>query len=312
MATPAVAQAAVGPLLRAPEKEKTAGHLAHMIFFTGDPLKKIEPIIARLLSDNPEDILVTIVSGRAAEADEREPHGVQVMRFPGESVLHLRQRIPEIIGDAQWVILLEDHNHIDDGWLSDLRRTLAEAPEHVTAIMGGADNRTSMDPWSWANFIMVLGLHWAPCAQPPAEPLYFNVAFRRGMFPAKRFALGEFETEALARLMTCDSSATPFPIDHVQYRAFPGVLYYHWCNGRMSGAIMRQNTKDGYRHVTRHALRVVGKRMRLLEKIVKTHPKAGKLPPGTIIRTRILAVCHAAGALAGGIIGYGGAPWQLE
>ena len=312
MATPTVAQEAVGPTFWAQEQRPTARLLAHMILFTGDPLKKIEPVLRKLRREDARDIRVTVVSGRSADADDSNPHNVEVIRFPGESTLHLRTRIPVFAGQAEWVILLEDHNHLDDNWLRNLRCALKEAPAHVGAVAGGADNRTSTDPWSWANFLVVLGFYWAPCSRPPAEPLFFNVAYRRDVFPPHTYGLGEFEMETTEALMSHETSAMPFPVDHVQFRSFPNVFYYHWCNGRMTGAMMRHNKPDGYAHVVRHAKWVAGGRMRLLEDIIRTHPKSGLLPAGTIARVRLLAFCHAMGALVGGLIGYGRAPWALE
>ncbi len=289
-----------------------ARYLAHVIFFTGHELRKLDPVLSSLRRQDSGDVRITVVSGHARVADDANPGDIEVLRFPGESTLHLRRRIPEIAAAADWVVVLEDHNHLHDEWLSEMRRALLAAPASATAVIGGSDNLTSTDAWSWANFLMVLGFYWTPLPSLPPEPLFFNVAFRRDLFPSRGYALGEFEVQANGALMAQTSCRTAFAIDHVQYRQFPGVLYYHWCNGRATGSMMARNSPDGYRQVVRHARSVAGVRMRQLAGVIRNHPKARALPRGTLARTWCLALSHAAGALAGGIVGEGRAPWSLE
>jgi hypothetical protein len=286
--------------------------LAHILFFTADPLAKLDAPLASLRRQRAGDVRVTVVSGHVFEADDASPGDIEFLRFPGESPLQLRRRIPEIAAAASWIVVLEDHNHLHERWLSDLRRALLAAPAEATAVVGGSDNRTSTDPWSWANFLLVQGFYWTPCQQPLPEPLFFNVAFRRELIPPRRYALGEFEVLANKDMMSQASFVSAFPVNHVQFRKFPSVLHYHWCNGRTTGAMMARNAPDGFRHVLRHARRVAGARLRSLAQVIRSHPKAGLLPGGTMARIRVLAFCHAAGTLAGGLLGEGRTPWRLE
>lgn len=284
--------------------------LVHLFVVTSDPLSKIAPVL-RALADPPAEARVTILSGCAVADDERELPGIPFFRFPGETPLELRRRVPELAGDAEWVLLLEDHNHVDRAWLHRALAAIAAAPGDATTVRGGADNLTSTDPWSWANFLMVLGFHWTPLQGQSQEPLFFNVALRRTRLLADRLDVGELEIKAMAALEE-RPAAGDFPVDHVQFRRSPSVFFYHWCNGRVTGAIMKRHHPDGLRHVLRHARRVAGQRIRRLADVVRRHPSAGRLPAGTITRVAMLSICHAAGALYGGIFGIGDAARHLE
>jgi hypothetical protein len=284
--------------------------LVHLFVVTGDPLAKINHVLHEL-ADPPPEVEVTIVSGCAITDDAQELPGIRFARYPGETPLDLRRRVPELAGDTEWVLLLEDHNHVDRAWLNRALASIAAAPVHATTVRGGAENLTSTDPWSWANFLMVLGFHWAPLQSQAHEPLFFNVALRRARLLTKCLEVGEFEIKALTALEE-QPTAGNFPIDHVQFRRVPGVFFYHWCNGRMTGAVMRQHHPDGWRHVLRHARRVAGTRIQQLTEIVRRHPSAHRLPVGTLTRVAMLSLCHAAGALFGGAFGIGDAARHLE
>ena len=282
----------------------------HLLVVTGDPLEKIAPVM-RELACPPPAVQVTIVSGCADTDDELGLAGVQLVRFPGETPLELRRRVPELAGDAEWVLLLEDHNRVDRAWLDRALASIAAAPTDATTVRGGADNLTSTDPWSWANFLMVLGFHWTPLQRQSLEPLFFNVALRRARLLRDRLDVGEFEIKALTALEE-QPAAGDFPVDHVQFRRAPGVFFYHWCNGRVTGAVMRRHHPDGWRHVLRHACRIAGERVRQLAVVVRRHPSAALLPVGTLTRVAMLSVCHAAGAIYGGAFGIGNAARHLE
>ena len=223
----------------------------------------------------------------------------------------MRRRVPELAVDSEWVLLLEDHNRVDRAWLERALAAMKAAPADATTVRGGADNRTSTDAWSWANFLMVLGFHWTPLHSQSREPVFFNVALRRDRLRSARLEVGEFEITSLAALEE-QPVAGDFPVDHVQFRAAPGVFFYHWCNGRVTGAAMRQHHPDGWRHVLRHARRIAGERIRQLTELVHRHPAAGRLPEGTLTRVAMLSFCHAAGALYGGAFGSGNAARHLE
>jgi hypothetical protein len=301
------------PTVETPEDTasgKGSRPLLDLVLVTADPLAKIKPVIAMLI-DRPADVQLTVVSGCATDLDEPAMARVRLLRFPGETPFDLRRRLPDVVGDAEWLLLLEDHNHLDRSWLERLKDAVATAAPGVRMIRGGADNRTSTDRWSWANFLMVLGFHWTPRQADAPEAMFFNVAFRRSVLPACSLAVGEFEVRVMATLAE-ESTAGDFPIDHVQFRRFPGVLLYHWCNGRVTGAAMRRHHRDGWWQVLRHARRVVGERVRLLATHVAGHPHATSLPGGTLARVAALSACHAAGALWGGLAGPGDAARHLE
>jgi hypothetical protein len=284
--------------------------LVHLIVVTGDPLAKIAPVLRELASPPPE-ARVTVLSGCAVTDDELTIPGIRLLRFSGETPLDLRRRVPEVAGDVEWVLLLEDHNHVDRAWLGRALASIAAAPTDATTVRGGADNLTSTDAWSWANFLMVLGFHWTPFHGHAVEPLIFNVALRRARLRSNRFEVGEFEIKALASLED-RPAAGDFAVDHVQFRRAPGVFFYHWCNGQVTGAAMRRHHPDGWWQVLRHARRTAYERIRQLGDVVKRHPSANRLPAGTLSRVAVLSLCHAAGAIYGGIFGVGSAARHLE
>jgi hypothetical protein len=298
------------PALRDAAPDTRPRPLINLVLVTADPLAKVADVLAALI-DRPADVQLTVVSGCAADLSEPGMTGARLLRFPGETPFDLRRRLPEVVGDAEWLLLLEDHNHLDRSWLERLRQAVATAAPGVRMIRGGADNRTSTDRWSWANFLMVLGFHWTPWQADAPEAMFFNVAFRRSLLPAGPMEAGEFEVRVMARLAE-ECTAGDFPIDHVQFRQFPGILLYHWCNGRVTGAAMRRHHQDGWWQVLRHARRVVGERVRLLAAHVGRHPRGASLPSGTLARVAALSACHAAGALWGGLAGAGDAARRLE
>jgi len=282
----------------------------HLFLVTADPLPKIAGVLADL-AELPPDVRLTVLSGCTEQSTGAVIPGARVLHFPGETTFDMRRRISELAGDVEWILLLEDHNQIDRSWLDRVRRAVAAVPADVRTIRGGADNCTSTDRWSWANFLMVLGFHWTPRQGEAPEPMFFNVAFRRSLLPAGRMELGAFEVLVLATLLD-KSVAGDFAIDHVQFRQFPGVCFYHWCNGRVTGAAMRRHHPDGRRHVLRHAGRVGWERVGRLASAVRRHPRAAHLPTGTLARVAMLSACHAAGALYGGLFGPGTAARYLE
>lgn len=197
----------------------------HLFLVTADQLCKITGVLTEL-AELPPDVQLTVLCGCAEDSAAVGIPGARVLRFAGETTFDLRRRISELAGDVDWLLLLEDHNQIDRSWLERVRQAVAAVPSEVQTIRGGADNRTSTDRWSWANFLMVLGFHWTPRQSDAPEPLFFNVAFRRSLLPAQRMDGGEFEVHVLATL-TENSVAADFAIDHVQFRRFPGVFFYH-------------------------------------------------------------------------------------
>jgi hypothetical protein len=182
-------------------------------------------------------------------------------------------------------------------------------------IVGAATNERSTDAWSAANFLSVLGFHWAPVIPRPVEPLGFNVAIRRKLLGHDRLQLGQYEMQLVPRAMEAVEADASFPVDHVQYRRFPQVLYYHWCNGRVTGSFMRKYDPAGFRKAWDHAANTClgrQRRQRRLRAVLRAHPLRHTLVRGTFLRLQLLAITHSLGSLWGGIFEEGRAPWELE
>ena len=91
----------------------------------------------------------------------------------------------------------------------------------VLIVVGAATNTRSTDKWSWANFLCVLGFHWAPEIQTPLEPLAFNVALKRAVLGRDRLALGQYESEIVPLAMKAARADPGFSVDHMQFRKLP-------------------------------------------------------------------------------------------
>ena len=284
-----------------------------VVIVTHEPLTKVGPVLASLAQAATDRFHVVVLTGAQSPgpSDDLGPR-VTVAGFPGESVFHLRSRIPELTTSAEWAVILEDHNLVAPDWADRLLETLLAQPPEVAVLIGAATNDQSTDPWSYANFLSVLGFHWWPSLHAPLEPLGFNIAFRRSRLPARRFELGAYEVEFMPGLMPLARGSTTFPVDHRQVRLFPGVLAYHWANGRVTGAFMRRFVDSGFLKVLSHGLNAALFRQMRLRRLLRTHPRRGELPRGSLVRVQMLAVAHAFGAVFGGLFGAGRAPWELE
>jgi len=286
--------------------------VVQLLIVTAEGFGKVRPAIAGFAQDLPENLHITVASGLAGDPGELAVPGAETRHFPGESVFHLRSRLPSLAADCDWLVILEDHNHVTRQWFAALQMVLRNVPDDVRVVIGGTSNLTSRDDWSWANYIHTLGFHWAPAISEPVEPITFNIVLRRKTLPDEDFTLGAYEAGFVHGLMANAVASSDFPIDHVQFRKAPGVFKYHWHNGRVTGAFMRRHYRGGLRHVYAHVRDVVGPRLRRLDRVIDEHPQSGLLPRGTKRRLRMLSLCHAAGALFGGVAGEGQAPWGLE
>lgn len=237
---------------------------------------------------------------------------VQFHHIPNEPAIGLRGQMPAYAGDVEWVCILEDHVHVDASWLDGLLTELRAMPDDVTSVIGSACNLTSLEPWSWANFLNVQVFHWTPSLVEPLQPLGFNMAFRRRLLPAHALEHGEFELTCVQDCMANPRGSTRFPANHVQQRFLPQVLYYHYANGRVTGAAMRKHHSNGLLHVFRHAIHNAGRRRRTVDRLIREHELYPDLPYGTRWRVGVLALCHSIGAVMGGSAGAGRTPWALE
>lgn len=280
---------------------------------SADGPEKNFPLVRTLVDKLGPQIRILVLCAKAADKDiEDFGRHVEFRIYPGSSAIDLRGLVPSQVGGCEWVVILEDHISVGTDWLGKLTDTLKHVPADVTCVIGAAANLTSHEKWSWANFLNVQALHWAPNVIEPVQPLGFNVAYRRELLPGSVLKPGEFEVACVPELIKKPYSSAAFPADHVQHRFLPEVLYYHYCNGRVTGASIRDYHPGGLRHVFRHAMFNIGLRRREVREAIRNHPFFSELPAGTLWRVSVLAFCHSAGAIVGGMFGPGRAAWALE
>jgi hypothetical protein len=292
--------------------ERPEGFLDIFVYTAETPHKTygvIDQLVPRL---SPEVRVVVVHAADSGNAPKDFGSHVSFHHIPGEPAIGLRALMPAFTADVEWVCILEDHVHVDAGWLDGLLSELRSTPDDVTALIGSACNLTSLEPWSWANFLNVQAFHWTPTLVEPLQPLGFNMAFRRRLLPRHALGHGEFELTCVQDCMANPRGSTNFVANHVQHRFLPEVLYYHYANGRVTGAAMRQYHSGGMLHVFRHALHNAGRRRRTVDRLIREHDLFPNLPRGTRWRVQILALCHSAGAVIGGLAGAGRTPWALE
>lgn len=293
--------------------DKQSRFFVHILVCSAEGPEKNYPLLRTLKPHLDPDTRILVMCAEEAQGpiDNFGPY-VEFRIFPGASAIDLRGFVPSESGKCHWVVVLEDHIAVDNEWLQNLHRTLSQVSDDTTCVIGAAANLTSQEPWSWANFLNVQTYHWAPNLIEPVKPLGFNVAYRRDLLPNQACRPGEFEVACIPRLMQKPYASAEFPADHVQRRFLPMVLYYNYCNGRVSGAAIRNYHPDGLAHVFRHARYNLGGRRREVERLIHNHPHYKLLPVGTIWRVGILAFCHSVGAVVGGLFGPGRAAWALE
>ncbi|MCM2252933.1 MAG: hypothetical protein NDJ19_11290 [Ramlibacter sp.] len=287
----------------------------HVFIVSGDHPAKCYPALDRIAPDLGERTHVTVLSGLShPELGELRDYGARVTfrHFPGDSVWHLRARLPPMAGSFEWILVLEDHNVPLPGWLAALQEVLGRTGEGVPIVFGATSNLTSTDAWSWANYLAVQVFHWAPEMRQPVQPLPFNAAIRSSLLPARCWELGEYETVVLARLMRDAQCSARFPVDHIQFRRFPEVLTHHWFNGRSTGAFIRTHSLSKIKALLAHVAYVLVVRPARTFAALRRHPLSGTLPAGTYLRTCILALAHGCGAVVGFLAGPGESMWRLE
>ncbi|MBT5032174.1 MAG: hypothetical protein HOM55_07755 [Proteobacteria bacterium] len=280
---------------------------------TREPFAKVRPVLRELEKSNVNGFSVHVLSGASEIGNINQvSKQITVSSFPGESVFHLRSRIPALAKPCEWVVILEDHNIVGENWPELVASSLSKVGTDIIMVVGAATNLKSTDPWSWANFLSVFGFHWAPIIQEPTEAIGFNVCIRRKFIGVGRLELGEYETEIVPAAMKSAIADPSFPVDHMQFRKFPEVLYHHWYNGRVTGSFMRKFDASGFRKVLDHARNTTFRRQRILKRIIKCHPNRDSLPKSIGVRMLALAIAHSLGCIYGGLTGVGRAPWELE
>lgn len=294
-----------------------------IVIATAEAPGKCVPALERIWADWVPGVGLTVLSGEmpdaASDALCRRFPGLRIFHHAGESVWHLRQRIGGLLAGSRWLVLLEDHNLPQSGWLpgllAELQATDQQAGAHtgprVDAIFGATCNQTSTGPWDWANYLAVLAFHWAPLDAPTVFPLAFNAAVRVSCLPAAPWALGALE-QTFPRLAEQGRMSGAFVVDHIQYRVFPAVLGYHFANGRATGATLRTQLLHPWRQLAGHLLHVLVVRPWRSLLRMRQHPQGHQLPRGTAWRLPLLLAAHAGGAVVGFLAGPGQSMWLLE
>lgn len=287
----------------------------HIVIATAESPDKCALALTRIWPDLVPGVCLTVLSAQAQDAHSddmcRRFPGLRIHHHEGESVWHLRQRIDELVVGSTWLVLLEDHNLPHPGWLPGLLAEVRAADPGVDAVFGATSNQTSTGPWDWANYLAVLVFHWAPLASPSVFPLAFNAAVRVTSLPLAPWTLGALE-QHFTGLSSRGRMSQAFVVDHVQYRAFPSVLGYHFANGRATGATLRTQLQRPLRQLVGHLAHVVLVRPKRGWQLIRQHPQRHELPCGTWWRWRLLLLTHACGATVGFVAGAGQSMWQLE
>jgi hypothetical protein len=299
------------PSASASSASAALGTFIKVLVLTGEAPARICGFVDELLAAEDTDLEVMVVSGSRGWAEIPLGPRAALRLFPGESVFDLRRRIPMLAGGARWVILLEGHNKPVAGWQAGLRKQLAALPEGCDALLGYVENLTSTGVWSWASFLHTFAFHWRPDRDRPATPSVTNIAVRGARLPARTLRLGEFEVEILPGLKATAAQAPGFALDHVQHLGWASASLNHWCNGRVTGALMASCLTRGSGVARRHARAVVTARLVEIDSFIGAHSSRHELPAGTLARVKWLALCHAAGALWGAQFGAGRAAERL-
>jgi hypothetical protein len=288
--------------------------LLQVFIATAEAPEKCVPALERIWPDLRPGVSVTVLAGAAEAAAgdlARRFPGLHVRLHLGDSVWHLRRRIGELVSTSKWMVVMEDHNLPQSGWLPHLMAEVENADARVHAIFGATCNQTSIGLWDWANYLAVLVFHWAPLQSNTVYPLLFNAAVRVAHLPAAPWTLGALE-HAFARLAACGQMSGNFVVDHIQYRAFPSVLGYHFANGRATGATLRTQSAQPVRQLAGHVLHLLVVRPWRSLRLIHKHALRHQLPRGTWRRLLALHLAHACGAVAGFVAGPGQSMWQLE
>lgn len=284
-----------------------------VVVVTGEQPAKV----AAMLEDAglpDERFALTILCGDPAPLGAGAPRGCRVFHFAGESVFHLRRRLPAVArDDAGWVVLMEDHNALEPSWKrAVLDATGAAEATGCRLVIGAVENNTSTGFWSWAHFLHTFAFHWAPRIAEPRSPIVANIAMRRDAIGTDALELGQFETLLLPSLLAGSRLDAGFPVDHVQHRNALQSTIAHFDNGRVTGAFLADHHPKARKHALRHARHVLLSRPLAIVRILARHPHRSRVPALTPLAVVWLPACHAAGTLVGAFAGFGRAPWRLE
>lgn len=281
-----------------------------LIFTSHEPIRVLATVQA-LMATEYDDTKVVVVSTKQGELPCVHKN-LEVIHIPGPSVYYLRSHIPSLSRDTHWVLILEDHNLVSEDYLLNVLTTLKKMPPQINYVGGPAVNHTSKDTWSYANFVMVLGKHWHPVSALPDEIIFFNLACRSSVFPHKNFEVGGFESPNIMHFYQTAYLSSAFVIDHVQFRVFPHVFFYHFCNGRVTGAIQKGRLLQKIKWSCKHNKNIVWRRFKTLRTTMENHPERHMIPRFTTECLFMLSVSHAFGVWWGMFFGAGSAANYLE
>ncbi|MCQ8104542.1 hypothetical protein NP590_10540 [Methylomonas sp. SURF-2] len=281
-----------------------------VVIFSCEQPDKVMDTVGNLLNNEYDDIQVVLAT---SSIDSVQATGnYQPIHIPDKSVYHLRAHIGQLSQDSEWTLLFEDHNHVDSAYMGYVYQRLKTVPETVSSVYGPLSNKKSTNSWSFASFIMTGGKLWYPIQNAPDESVIFNVAYRSKLLAGKKYQLGEFEREAF-KILRGEKVYNPDMIaDHYQYRTFPSVMFYHFCNGRASGALCEKSLVRRISWSFRHAKAITGSRFLALKNIIHNHRQQENLPPYLEFQLYILCLSHALGAIYGAWFGVGKALKFLE
>jgi len=285
----------------------------HIVIVSHDPPSKVAPILD-ILRDHASPVFgITVLTSDETPPGPSLRHDfVSFRHCPSQSIFQMRALIPALVGECDWVVILEDHNHPSEAWATTLPHVLTEQPTEVQLVIGTLTNRQSISSWCWANFIAVLGAHWHPVTLTPVEMLVFNTAIRRACLGYARLPFGAFENQLMPQLLGSAYVSDQIPVDHYQPTGFVKATLSHWRNGKTTGDIIRQREDSWLTSLMAHSAFTLSKRYLRITRGLRRNPNAKDLPSGTIERVFYLSVVHVAGAIYGGLFGAGRAPWKLE
>jgi hypothetical protein len=280
-----------------------------IVIVSGEEWSKCRPALEAVLPDLRPGQFLTVLYGEAeAQPPPQLPH-TEFLLFAGESVFEMRSRLPEIIRDAKWVALLEDHVVPLPGWIAGVSAAIASPPAELESFSASAVNETSTARWDWPNFLFNFAFHWNPGAGTDQPMTVATAIFRRDLLGATRLPLHEFELKVLGR---------PGPIlndvavNHIQRVGFLDASMHVFDNGLVSGDAMRVLDPNARKNTIAAVLKVQGERQRQIKAFLKAHPRWPALPRGTLLRLRWIALCHSLGVLVGATFGSGDAHRRLE
>ena len=145
------------------EKTQTGACFIQLVIASRRPAASAAPVVEALKPHLNDDLRLILACGGEYEGEAPDfGRHVRVAYFPGASVFHQRARLPFLVGDGAWVVILDDSNSAPADWAAKLTKTLRNAGDDVTAVIGATSNLVSRDAWSWAHFLNVLAFHWAP------------------------------------------------------------------------------------------------------------------------------------------------------